>query len=162
MDRLRFILENSEKRKVPSPYSEVHPEYWMKSSMLGGAFSMTKYSHEFRIYVIQELERGKSATGLAKKYGITRKAIRGWWANYCESGIEGLIGVRKKYSEEFKLYAIEFRKAHELSYLHAAAQLGIPHEGTLFAWVSIPVDQDRVSGANKTPQSGVIKTGRSD
>ena len=28
--------------------------------------------------------------------------------------------------------------------------------------LSIPVDQDRVSGTNKTPQSGVIKTGQSD
>ena len=32
------------------------------------------------------------------------------------------------------MQAIEFRRAHELSYLHAAAQLGIPNESILFAW----------------------------
>ena len=99
-----------------------------------GVFSMTKYSHEIRMKIVQELESGKPAKGMAKKYGISEKAVRRWWANYCESGIEGIIGVKQKYSAEFKLHAIEFRWSHELSYLHAAAQLGIPDEGTLFAW----------------------------
>jgi len=95
---------------------------------------MTKYSHEFRIKIVQELESGKPAKGTAKKYGIPEKAVRRWWANYCESGIEGLVGLKQKYSAEFKLYAIEYRRANELSYLRAAAQVGIPAEGTLFAW----------------------------
>jgi len=95
---------------------------------------MTKYSHEFRMKIIQELEKGESATGLAKKYCIPQKAVRRWWARYCESGTQGLIGVNQKYTAEFKLEAIEFRWAHELSYLHAAAQLGIPDESTLCAW----------------------------
>lgn len=95
---------------------------------------MTKYSHELRMKIIQEMEKGKSATGTAKEYCIPLKVVRRWWANYCESGTEGLISVKQKYTAEFKLYAIEFRWAHELSYLQAAAQLGISNEGTLFAW----------------------------
>lgn len=95
---------------------------------------MTKYNHELRLKIIQELESGKTAKGTAKKYGLPQKLVRRWWANYCASGLEGVIGVKQKYSTEFKLNAIEYRWAHELSYLHAAAQLGIPNEGTLFAW----------------------------
>lgn len=95
---------------------------------------MTKYNLELRKKIIHELESGKSAKGTAKKYCLPSKVVRSWWAHYCESGIEGVIGVKKKYSSEFKLYAIEYRRAHELSYLQAAAQLGIPNEGTLFAW----------------------------
>jgi transposase-like protein len=110
------------------------PNVGQKSSMFGGAFFMTKYSHELRIKIVQEMEKGKTATGMAKEYGIPRKVVRSWWANYCESGIEGLISVKKKYTAEFKLHAIEFRWAHELSYLHTAAQLGIANEGILFSW----------------------------
>lgn len=95
---------------------------------------MTKYNLELRMKIIHELELGKTANGTAKKYCLPQKVVRRWWANYCESGIEGVIGVNQKYSSEFKLYAIEYRRAHELSYLQAAAQLGIPNEGTLFAW----------------------------
>ena len=95
---------------------------------------MTKYSHEFRMKIVLELESGETAKGAAKKHGISKKMVRRWWASYCESGTEGLIGVNQKYTAEFKLKAIEFRWAHELSYLHAAAQLGIPGESTLRAW----------------------------
>lgn len=71
---------------------------------------------------------------MAKKYGLPLKVVREWQVNYCESGIDDLIGVKQKYTTKFKLHAIEYRRAHELSYLQAVAQLGIPNEGTLFAW----------------------------
>lgn len=95
---------------------------------------MTKYSHEFRMKIVQELESGKSIRGIAREYCMPRRVVRGWWHRYCESGTEGLLGVVGKYSAEFKLHAIDYRCAHELSYLHAAVQLGIPNEGTLFSW----------------------------
>ena len=95
---------------------------------------MTKYSHELRMKIVQELEAGKTDGGMAKKYCIPKELVRNWWAKYYESGIKGLIGVKKKYTAEFKLYAIEYRWAHELSYLYAAAQLGISNKGTLFTW----------------------------
>jgi transposase len=95
---------------------------------------MTKYSHEFRMKIIKEIESGKSIKGTAKEYCIPKRVIRSWWIHYCESGTTGLIGVNHKYSAEFKLHAIEYRRANELSYLHAAAQLGIPHDSTLYSW----------------------------
>lgn len=44
------------------------------------------------------------------------------------------MGVNRKYSVEFKLFAIEFRRIHALSYLQAAARLKIPNEATLYVW----------------------------
>lgn len=67
---------------------------------------MTKYSHELRVKIIQEMEKGESATGMAKEYCIPQKVVRRWWANYCESGTEGLISVKQKYTAEFKLDAV--------------------------------------------------------
>jgi len=95
---------------------------------------MTKYSHEVRMKIVQELESGKSLKEVAKEYCIPNRSVRCWWAHYCEAGTSALIGLNQKYTTEFKLQAIEFRWAHELSYLHAAAQLGIPNESTIFVW----------------------------
>ena len=95
---------------------------------------MTKYTHELRLKIVQELEVGKTIGGVAKKHSIPKELVRTWWANYCESGTIGLFGVKQKYTADFKLHAIEFRWVHELSYLQAAAQLGISNQGTLFAW----------------------------
>lgn len=95
---------------------------------------MTKFSNEIRMDVIQELESGASVRGTARKHGVSERMVRRWRENYSKSGINSLICDYQEYPVEFKLYALEYRKAHELSYAQAAAQLGILHDSTLYGW----------------------------
>lgn len=95
---------------------------------------MTKYSNELRMEIILEVESGASVRRTARKHGVSERMVRRWRANYCKSGIHSLIGENQEYSAEFKRYALEYRKAHALSYPQAAAQLGILHDSTLYGW----------------------------
>jgi len=78
---------------------------------------MTKYSHEFQLRLVMEIESGQSIRAVARAHGI-----------------EQLIFTKHHYSQEFKFSAIEYRWEHRLSYRQAAAELGISNEGTLYRW----------------------------
>ena len=95
---------------------------------------MTKYSNEIRMQIILEMENGASLHRTARKYGVSDRMVRRWRENYRKSGIHSLIGENQEYPEGFKIYALEYRKAHGLSYPQAAAQLGILHDSTLYGW----------------------------
>ena len=95
---------------------------------------MTKYSNEIRMDVILELELGTTIYGTARKHGVSERMVRRWRENYCKSGMQSLVGEYHEYPAEFKIYALEYRKAHGLSYPQAAAQLGILHDSTLYGW----------------------------
>lgn len=95
---------------------------------------MTKFSEELRVQVMLEIDVGDSISGAARKYGVARQTVQTWYKHYLAGGVEQLVAKRQKYSQEFKLHAIEHRKVNGLSYAQAAADLGIPKEGTLYAW----------------------------
>lgn len=95
---------------------------------------MTKYSNEIRMQIILEMENGASLHRTASKHSVSERMVRRWRENYRKSGIHSLIAENQEYSAEFKMYALEYRKAHELSYPQAAAQLGILHDSTLYGW----------------------------
>jgi transposase len=95
---------------------------------------MTKYNHEVRIKVVEEIEKGESIKGTARKYGIARNIVRGWYRRYQQGGIEGLIETNHRYSADFKLAAVEYLLTHDVSLDQAATTFGIPTLGTLWVW----------------------------
>ena len=95
---------------------------------------MTKYSHEFQLRLVMEIESGQSIRAVARAHGISRRNLLRWLSMYQHGGIEQLISTKQHYSQEFKISAIEYRWQHHLSYRQAAAELGIPNEGTLYQW----------------------------
>jgi transposase len=95
---------------------------------------MTKYNYELRVTVVKEIDEGGSIRGAARKYGIARTVVQGWYKRYQLDGIKGLIETRQKYSADFKLAAVEYLLTHDVSLDKAAAILGIPNLATLWAW----------------------------
>lgn len=96
---------------------------------------MAKFSKEFRLKLVLEVEAGMPLRTAARKYGIARNTLRNWCRNYDAGGIEQLFPIHhQRYTQEFKLRAIEYRWANDLSYSQAAVKLGIPSLSTLFAW----------------------------
>ncbi|AEG58418.1 transposase IS3/IS911 family protein [Desulforamulus ruminis DSM 2154] len=95
---------------------------------------MTKYSDEFQLRLVMEVESGQSITVVARAHGIPKKNLQRWVSIYEHGGIEQLLLKKQHYSQEFKISAIEYRWQHHLSYRQAAAELEIPNEGTLYQW----------------------------
>jgi transposase len=95
---------------------------------------MAKFSKELRVKVMLEIDSGNSISGAARKYGVARQTVQTWYKQYHAGGIEQLVSTKQKYSQAFKLHAIEYRRENGLSYPQAAANLGIPHSGTLYTW----------------------------
>lgn len=102
---------------------------------------MTKFSKELRADVMMDIENGNSIKGAARKYGISSKTARKWYRIYQAGGIEQLTSSPQKYSKEFKVHAIEYRQKNGLSYLQAAADLGIPGGPSLHQWERIFLEQ---------------------
>jgi len=100
----------------------------------GGALFMTKFSKDFRVKLVTEIDQGESLNSVARKYGIGRTTLKQWYANYSHGGVKQLISVKKRYTKEFKIYAVEYRWQHGLSYKLAAAELDIPNQGLLYQW----------------------------
>jgi len=95
---------------------------------------MTKYSDEFQSKLVMEVESGQTIRAVVRAHGVSRKNLQRWVSNYEHGGIEQLIFTKQHYSIEFKLSAIEYRWQHHISYRQAAAELGIPHDSTLYQW----------------------------
>ena len=95
---------------------------------------MTKFSKDFRVKLVTEIDQGESLNSVARKYGIGRTTLKQWYANYSHGGVKQLISVKKQYTQEFKINAIEYRWQHHLSYRQAAAELDIPNQGLLYQW----------------------------
>jgi len=95
---------------------------------------MTKFSKEFRLKLVSEVDQGASIHSVAKKYGIGKSTLARWHANYSHGGVKQLVTTNNDYTLEFKIYAIEYRWQHDLSYKVAATELGIPNDGALYQW----------------------------
>ncbi|MBR0600654.1 transposase [Sinanaerobacter chloroacetimidivorans] len=95
---------------------------------------MTKFSKEFRMKLIKEVEQGESLNSVARKYGVGGATLKRWYSNFSHGGTKQLVSTKKHYTQEFKIYAIEYRWQHDLSYRLAAIELGIPNDGVLHQW----------------------------
>ncbi len=95
---------------------------------------MTKFSKEFRLKLVKEVEQGDSLCSVAKRHQVGLSTLRKWYANYSHGGLQQLVSNKNHYTQEFKIYAIEYRWQHDLSYRLAAAELEIPNEGALYQW----------------------------
>jgi len=95
---------------------------------------MTKFSHEFRLKLVMEVEEGMPLGTVARNHNVGKRTLHTWVYNYRSGGVEQLTAVRRRYTQEFKLSAIEYRRANDVSYAQAATDLGIPNEGTLYDW----------------------------
>jgi len=95
---------------------------------------MTKFNEDQRLQAIRMLEDGMPMKTIAREMGISRNTIRNWRNRYEKGGIKQLLSTRQHYTAETKLEAVAYRRQNELSYSQAAANLGIPNEGTLYAW----------------------------
>lgn len=95
---------------------------------------MTKFSYEVRIQAIKLLAEGKSIRTVESELGVSERVIRNWRNQYEAGGYEQLRATRQYYTAEFKVEAVTYRWRNKLSYAQAAADLGIPNEGTLYAW----------------------------
>ena len=95
---------------------------------------MTKFSSDLRIKVVMAFEASNNLKGIAREFGVGEKTARNWIKRYKAGGIKQLVSNNQRYTQDFKLYAIEYRWQNDLSYGQAAADLEIPNEGTLYAW----------------------------
>lgn len=95
---------------------------------------MTKYSSEFRIKLVKEVDAGDSLKCVARRYCMSHTLLRNWYAKYSSGGISQLLSTNKHYTSEFKIFAIEYRRQNDLSLMSAAAALSIPSFGTLHWW----------------------------
>lgn len=95
---------------------------------------MTKLSHEFRVKVVMEVEAGLPLKAVARNHNVCHNILRTWVWNYRSGGVEQLTAVKGSYTQEFKFSAIEYRRANDVSYAQAAADLGIPNSGILHEW----------------------------
>jgi len=95
---------------------------------------MTKFSKDFRVKLIKEVEQGESLNSIARKYGVGRYTLQSWYSKYSNGGVKQLVSTNQHYTQEFKIYAIEYRWQHDLSYTQAVAELKIPNAATLHQW----------------------------
>lgn len=122
---------------------------------------MAKYSKELRLQVVVEVESGKSIESTARKFNVSQNVVREWWRRYSKGGIEQLFSTNQKYSSNFKLYAIEYRWSNGLSYSQAASDLGIPNQGTLYAWEKLYLGKG-ANGLLDTKKGRPVKMPRKD
>ena len=95
---------------------------------------MTKFTHEFRMQVINERLSGKSFGQLAKKFNIGETTIKQWVHQYNAGGVTQLINVNRRYSTEFKKNVIEYKWEYGLSLNETMSHFKIPSAGTVFQW----------------------------
>jgi transposase len=102
---------------------------------------MTKFKKETRIDVVMAIVHGATTRGAAREYCVGHNQARKWYRAYIAGGIDQVIGTRQHYTQQFKIQAIEYRWQNELSYPQAASALGIPADGTIYAWEKIYLEK---------------------
>lgn len=96
---------------------------------------MTKYSLEFKLKLIQEMEETyRGSLYIEKKYGISKCIIALWYKKYKMYGVDGLTNRQGTYSGEFKESVLEYMKQNHLSLRETALYFKIPDVSTLMAW----------------------------
>jgi len=110
----------------------------VRQNNIGGAVFMKKYSYDTKLKaVLAVINNGQSKNSVAKSIGASTTDIRKWVRMYEYHGPEGLKIQKKTYSGDFKVYAVEYMYANNLSSPEAAARLGIPSKHPLSEWERI-------------------------
>ena len=99
---------------------------------------MSKYSHQFKLKVVEEYLNGTLGyTLLAKKYSIPSPSVIQTWVNqYQINGKEELQAQKKnnKYSLPFKLDVLRFKQDTGASYKKTANAFGITEPSIIANW----------------------------
>ena len=107
---------------------------------------MAKYSLEFKLKLIQEIEetnRGPDYVG--KKYDVRKNLIGYWNLLYKQHGVEGLGIKHGTYSGEFKESVLEYMKQNQLSLTETARYFKIPAVSTVTQWRNLAEKEGRSS-----------------
>ncbi|WP_029503195.1 transposase [Lachnoclostridium phytofermentans] len=99
---------------------------------------LKKYSYDIKLKaVLDVINNGLSKNSVAKSIGASTTDIRKWVRMYEYHGPDGLNIQSRKYSGDFKVYAVEYMYSNNLSSPEAAARLGIPSKHPLSEWERI-------------------------
>lgn len=79
-----------------------------KNLTFGGVFLMSKYSHEFKLQVVQYcLEKHFGFQATADHFNLSHHSIvQKWVRKYQEHGPQGLVRNFQKYDGKFKQYVV--------------------------------------------------------
>lgn len=96
---------------------------------------MSKYNLDIKLKIIKEYEH-KSLKNIADKYNISVCTISNWIRWYNDRGIDGLKNSisHKKYTGEFKLSVIQYRKIYQCSLRETAIKFNLPNESMICSW----------------------------
>ena len=102
--------------------------------------SKTKYTVEEKLKVIEEKQKGKTYTEIAKEYGIHKSDIEKWYTAYEEHGLKG-IQIRKhnlnRYTGQFKVNVVQYKKEAGVSARQTASKFNIPSFRSVIQWEQI-------------------------
>ncbi|EKL3541691.1 transposase, partial [Salmonella enterica] len=113
-----------------------------------------KFSLEFRLAVVTHyLNTRDGYRETAKRFGVSRTAVRRWISAWQQHGIDGLTWKTADYTPEFRLKVVRAVIDDKLSLRDATAKFNLSGESTVYQWVK----RFQASGAGAL--SG-IKSGR--
>ncbi|MCI6000405.1 MAG: transposase [Finegoldia magna] len=100
---------------------------------------MPKYTKEFKIKLVLEYLLGESRglKSIAKTYKIPKNTLELWINQYKSGGFDNLSKKLKnnKFTSEFKLSVIQYRKTNNLSYRETAEYFDISNGSIICNWV---------------------------
>lgn len=102
-----------------------------------GGFLMSKYLLKTKLEAVDLYQRGFSTKEIQEKLHITsRRSIDGWINNYQQYGNRGLEKSfsKTRYSGQFKLEVLNWRKEHSASYQITANHFNIKQLSTIANW----------------------------
>lgn len=97
--------------------------------------SKTKYSREFRFEIVEEYYAGATAIHLSKKYGMSDTLIKYWAKVIAIHGEASFPAKTAKYSEDFKLKALNLLWTKGWSIKQTSAYLSIPSPASVSRWL---------------------------
>ena len=108
---------------------------------------MAKYDFNFKLKIVRENELGYGRYYLSEKYNVKEGTIRNWIEQYKSFGEDGLKKSmsKTKYSGEFKLSVLQYRKIHRLSYRETADHFKIRNGSIIANWQRI-YDEKGIDG----------------
>ena len=107
-----------------------------KSGLGGRGFFMSKVNEKLKLKIVLEYNEGYGSYFLANKYNISHSTINNWVYQYEREGIEGLRKsmTKTKYTGDFKLFVLNYRQIHKLSYNETAKHFNIKNNSTIANW----------------------------
>lgn len=107
---------------------------------------MAKYSLEFKLKLIQEMEEtNRGIRYIGDKYVVHKSLIGHWNQLYKLHGVDGLTNKPRRYSGEFKETVLEYMKQNHLSLNETASYFKIPAVSTVMKWRNLVEKEGRSS-----------------